>query len=86
MNEFFVSITVGFLCTLTLFAVCFLIVLGGKVVFLTVKRYLAVEQPTKVAPQRKPKKPKTIKPEPKPIRSIEIDPFEIDRIYVKKSS
>ena len=74
MNEFFVSITVGFLCTLTLFAVCFLIVLGGKVVFLTVKRYLAVEQPTKVAPQRK------------PIRSIEIDPFEIDRIYVKKSS
>ena len=95
MNNFFASFSVGFLCTLTLFALCFLIVLGGKTLVNAFKSYasdnLIKEQPTPTktpAPVKtsKPRKPKTIKSTPKPVKSIEIDPLEIDRIYVKKSS
>ncbi len=88
MNEFFVSITVGFLCTLTLFALCFLIVLGTKVVYLTILRYLKSPPIPKEKLKRTAKKPAKPKPQPNlvPVRSIEIDPYEIDRIYVKKSS
>ena len=86
MNEFFVSVTVGFLCTLTLFAVCFLIVLGGKVIFLTAKRYMQADATTEPV-KHKTSKAKPSRPTPSPVvKSIEIDPLQIDRIYVKKSS
>ena len=88
MNEFFISFTVGFLCTLTLFALCFLIVLGAKVFLSTFSRYFnekLTPEPIKPTPVRI-RKPKTVNPTPKPVKSIEIDPLEIDRIYVKKSS
>lgn len=86
MNEFFISLTLGFLCTAALFCLCFLCVLGGKVVYLTICRYLfkppVTPPPVKEVTHRK---PRAERPAPKAVRSIEIDPATIDRIYVKKA-
>lgn len=86
MNEFFISFIVGFLCTATLFCLCFLLVIGAKVLYLTSKRLLS--KPPVPPPQVKEvvkRAPRTARPAPKPVRSIEIDPATIDRIYVKKA-
>lgn len=85
MNDFFISFTVGFLCTVALFCICFLLVLGGRVIFLFISRY-APQQPQAVNNDSYKKPPRKSTPVPKPVRSIEIDPSKIDRIYVKKSS
>ena len=85
MNNFALSFSLGLLCTATVFALCFIIVIGSKIIWETLKRYLP-EKKVEPAPKQevKPKKPREVK---SPIvRSIEIDPSEIDRIYVKKSS
>ena len=81
-----------FLTTGALFVLCFLAVVGAKYLLLSVKEYLPK---TKLSIPQKSKKPlqppkkrraKVISSNIKPIRSIEIDPNQIDRIYVKKSS
>ncbi len=62
-----------------------IVVLGARVLLLMVKDLLAQNSP----PEKLAKKPSTPKRKRKaisPQRSIEIDPSEIDRIYVKKSS
>lgn len=70
----------GFLCLIGLFAFCTFTVVGIKITFLTLK--------IKFFSKDAIKEPKTqaIKPQRRPIKSISINPEEIDRIYVKKSS
>ena len=89
MNQFFTSFTLGFLCTSCLFALCFLITIGAKTLLNLFENILPQKQPISQEvelpkPKRK-RKPKTQK-HSKIIRSVEIDPSEIDRIYVKKIS
>ncbi|MBQ8427162.1 MAG: hypothetical protein IJX16_05325 [Clostridia bacterium] len=76
-----------FAVTLILFGLCFVAVVGIKVIIFSVKEYLPKR--TKQAPENAQpiKKQKTIRRKPvKSVRSIEINPDEIDRIYVKKIS
>ena len=81
------SAFLGFLFTATLFATCFFTVVGIKLVLITLKSKFKdtsarIEQP-------KPKRNTVPKPKPKSVsavKSIEINPDEIDRIYVRKSS
>ena len=80
------SFLAGFLSTSFLFVLSLLIVFGVKYITLIAKEIamrnsLQASNQVKRTP-RKRKKPKTQSPE----RSIEIDPSQIDRIYVKKSS
>ena len=86
-----VSFFSGLLSLFSLFALSVLIVLGAKIIYLHVKQYFPKDQALPVAPAIKPKAqtnrkrtPRTIKSVP--VRTIEIDPNEVDRIYVKKSS
>ncbi len=89
MNDTFSNFLLGFLCTGTLFSMCYLIVVGAKIFLLAIKeKFTVVLPPPKIPPAprksvKKKRKPKSI---PKPVRSIEIDPEQVDRIYVKKIS
>ena len=85
MKAFVSSFFLGLLYTTMLFVICFLLVIGAKTVFNTLKKYLPenktpppVEKPS---PKKKPSSPKN----PGVIRTIEIDPNQVDRIYVKKA-
>lgn len=70
----------GFLCLIGLFAFCTFTVVGIKITFLTLKaKFYSKDAIANTKTQ-------TIKPQRKPIKSISINPEEIDRIYVKKSS
>ena len=92
MNDAFSSFVIGLLCTGSLFATCFLLVVGFKAILYAVKERLVKPQqappepevkPIKKAQKKRKRKPTSI---PKPVRSIEIDPEQVDRIYVKKIS
>jgi len=92
MNDAFSSFVIGLLCTASLFAICFFLVVGFKTMLLAVKeRHVKQPQsppdpevkPIKKVQKKRKRKPKSI---PKPVRSIEIDPEQVDRIYVKKIS
>ena len=77
MNNFLQSsppAILGLIYLILLYALCFFVVIGVKQVLL----YL-FPKPTiiKIPTQKRTKKP---------VRSIEINPDDIDRIYVKKSS
>ena len=72
-----------------------IITLGTKTLYLfyldRIKKQLIKEQPPKPKPTPPAKKPATLKTIKQPkkakiVRSIEIDPEHIDKIYVKKSS
>ena len=84
MNAF-LSFLNGFLYTATLFLICLIFVVGVKAILI----FMRADLKDKPAPPQKKATPKptkhTAKPV-KPVRSIEINPEEIDRIYVKKSS
>jgi hypothetical protein len=92
MNDAFSSFVIGLLCTGSLFATCFLLVVGFKAILYAVKERLI--KPPKAPPEPEVKSIKRVqtkhkrkpKPVPKPVRSIEIDPEQVDRIYVKKIS
>ncbi len=76
-----------FAVTFALFGTCFLSVIAIKILVLSVKAYFP--KPIKQTPNVKKftKKPKKLTPKTEnPVRSIEINPDEIDRIYVKKIS
>lgn len=90
-GNLFVNFFTGFLTTILLFFFCFFIVVGAKSlqVFLQYKFLKNTKQnnPTLPKTQKKPKASTRSKPkQPKVIKSIEIDPMEIDKIYVKRSS
>ncbi len=80
------SFLVGFLSTAFLFVLSIIIVLGVKYLLIIIKSFTVKDAPMK-SENKKPssykrKKRKAISPQ----RSIEIDPSQVDRIYVKKSS
>ena len=83
------SFLLGLVFSLSLFAFCLVIVVGIKTVIKALKiRFIKPTEeplPTPKAP-RKPRKKSVRKKTVVPFRSIEINPEEIDRIYVKKSS
>ncbi len=85
MNNFALSFCIGLFCTASAFTLCAFIVIGSKIVLNSIKRYFP-EKKVEPPPQKvdKPRKVNTQKA--KVVRSIEIDPLEVDRIYVKKSS
>ncbi len=77
------SIILGISVLTLLFFLCLVIVLGIKAIkdFIMLRFFpKPTPQPIKISkPNPKPKKPKVVK-------SIEINPDEVERIYVKKSS
>ncbi len=82
MNDIPASVFLGPLFLFVLFIVCTVIVAGIKILYLYFKR-----EPIKLKPAAKrAKKPAITPPPAKPIRSIEINPDEVDKIYVKKVS
>ena len=80
------SFLLGLFISSLLFLACALIVIGAKTVIIAISlKYLKREpEPTPVV--KKARKRTVSKKPPTPFRSIEINPEEIDRIYVKKSS
>ena len=83
MNILLSTFTLDLLHTAGLLILCFFAVAIGKSLIFLIKMLSPAKR--HVAPE--PKQNKSVrKPRAKkPIRSIEIDPLEIDRIYVKKS-
>lgn len=80
----FPSFITGLICTAGLFLISFIIVVSAKALIDYIKRRLPkkqVEQKPQPPEQKKPQKKKSAT-----VRSIEIDPSQIDRIYVKKIS
>ena len=77
-----------FFVTALLFIICLFITVGFQVVSLSLKEFF--QKPAPPTPVKAQVAPTTDTPKPrrkrkrKPVRSIEIDPDEIDRIYVKK--
>ena len=79
------SVFLGALFTLLFFVASFLLVIGFKAAAAALKQYFPAKEkqiPPPPEPVRKPRPRKKAKP----IRSIEINPEEVDRIYVKKIS
>ena len=77
------SAFLGFTVTLALFVLCFIAVIGVKAIIKYVQDLFPEKHEKTRAPKRTIKsRAKTVKP----IKSIEINPDEIDRIYVKKIS
>ena len=75
----------GFFCTLLLFIICYVIVVGVLVIRNSLSNLFVKEQPMPESKKRT-RKTKPVSDQTKPIRSIEIDPDQIDKILVKKSS
>lgn len=82
MNNLLASFFIGLSCTILLFAISFFVVLGAKSLLIYFSMHFYKKQmPEKTrAPRKKHSRPSAV------IKSIEIDPGQVDRIYVKKSS
>ena len=80
MSQAFFSFLTGLFYTGSLFLICLFTVVGGKSLLFPKRKTVKNEK----TPKKEPQKPTEKKP--RPIKSIEINPDEIDRIYVKKSS
>ncbi|MBE7086714.1 MAG: hypothetical protein E7369_00255 [Clostridiales bacterium] len=76
----------GFIFTLILFFLCLFCVIGFKLVVSYLKSLIKTDKPSpkrqKATAPKKPTNPKNTQTS----KSIEINPDEIDRIYVRKSS
>ena len=84
MNNFAFNFFLGLICTAFLLFISVVITLGVK--SLSVIYFdLAKKSKTKTQPSPPQKKPKPQKTSSTVIRSIEIDPQQIDKIYVKKT-
>ncbi len=93
MNNFASNFFLGLICTLFLFVLSVIITLGIKTLYLMYLDFTKKPQPSNENKQPPHKSRQTTSKKPKPkkapshiIRSIEIDPEQIDKIYVKKSS
>ena len=92
MNNFASSFLLGLVCTLFLLILSVIITLGVKMLCLMYLDFSKNQdtskeiKPKQSKKQPSPKKPAKHKPTPRAIRSIEIDPEQIDKIYVKKTS
>ncbi|MBQ8197409.1 MAG: hypothetical protein IJZ73_05055 [Clostridia bacterium] len=79
------SFITGLSCIFLLFAVSVVLVIGVKYTYFALLKLFATESAKPSAVRKRKRKPKEIKPPAPPaVRSIEINPEEIDRIYVKK--
>lgn len=77
----------GFFWVVIFFVTSFLLVVGGKFVYLSVIEILSKKRkPTNPPKPEKAQPPPVPKKAAKPIRSIEINPDEVDRIRFKKTS
>lgn len=77
------SIIQGLVSLTVLFVICCVVVLGFKAIII----YLLPNKKPTSKPQEKPQvKTETAKPKRKPIKTIYINPDEVDRICVKKTS
>ncbi len=81
------SAFLGFVFLVLFFALSIIIAVGGKMIFTVLKKLSGEKEQIQTPPPPQPvRKPRRKRPAPKPVRSIEINPEEIDRIYVKKTS
>lgn len=83
------SFLLGLVFSLSLFAFCLILVVGAKTVINAFKIRFVKPTEEPLPTPKKPRKPRKKSVRNKtvvPFRSIEINPEEIDRIYVKKSS
>lgn len=71
------DIFLGILFLIMFFIISFIVGVGLRAVFLFLKENLFLSEPVKKIQPQKPKR--------KPIKSIEINPDEVDRIVVKKN-
>lgn len=77
----------GIIFLLLFFAGSLFVVIGCKIAHNALKQFFEREEPKTAAPPPDPvKTPRVKRSKTKPIRSIEINPDEVDRIYVKKIS
>ncbi len=83
MNILFYSYILGPIILCLLYALCFFLVVGIKAVIYV---FSSQNKPQPVILEPKPEPKKVQERKRKPVKSIEIDPDYIDRIYVKKSS
>ena len=81
MKNIPVSLFLGPLCLIAFYILCLIIVAGIKILYYYFKR-----SPVKITKAAKRVKTPTPVPKEKPVRSIEINPDEVDKIYVKKVS
>ncbi|MBQ9485528.1 MAG: hypothetical protein IJU83_01690 [Clostridia bacterium] len=84
MKEIPVSLFLGPLFLITFFVACAVIVVGIKMLILYFKK--EPKTPTRLSVKPKRRRAENSAPPPKPVRSIEIDPDQVDKIYVKKVS
>lgn len=79
--SFSLSLFFGFISTIGFFVLSIVLVVGVKTLFIAIKKFLPKKEvlPPPPVKEQPPKKPKVVK-------SIEIDPALVDRIYVKKTS
>ena len=85
MNLSIPSYVAGPFFLIILFALCVFLVVGIKTVVNAVRTQFKKPEPEK---EQKPAPPKRGRPrtgKPKKLRSIEIDPEQVDRIYVRKT-
>ncbi len=90
MNNTLTNFILGLLSTGGAFILSLLLVVGGKMLYLSFKEKFIPQKSQPFAPPPKApvikRRKKKSAPIPKPVRSIEIDPEQVDRIYVKKIS
>jgi hypothetical protein len=75
-----VSPALGIALLVALFVLCLIFVVGAKLLFLQIKSFLAPKLPVPSPIVEKPKQKR------KKIRTVEIDPNEIDRVFFKKAN
>ena len=86
MNTFVFNFLLGLICTLFLLVISVIIVLGIKALGFFSTGFTKKPQVNQPKPKKHaPKKPKPLKHASNIVRSIEIDPEQIDKIYVKKT-
>lgn len=89
MDNLLTSFILGLLSTVSLFLISLILVVGTKSVYLYLKEFL-FPTPVKVEkvekPQNTPRPRKKKQTQYTPVKSIEINPDEVDRIYVRKIS
>lgn len=79
----------GPLLLAALFIICCFVVVGAKTLSVTLKKrfYKKPAPPPAPAPEiREKPKPRAYAKKPRTVKSIEINPDDVDRIYVRKSS
>ncbi len=82
MSEMISSMLLGLFCLVSVFTIILFLTVGFKYFLSSLKQKTIIKQEVqKPNPKKSPQPRKR-----KPVKSIVIDPDDVDRIYVKKSS